>query len=721
MAQSIITAAFEAYKAQQEASAQPVVLDEFVLANVPGQDPNSPIDPDEGLPNESQIVYVADVTQSGYVNPNAVAYSLLMDTRVGDFEFNWVGLRNKASGVLAAISHISPIQKTKSIAGVQNGNAVTRSILMSYQDAQTLTGITVDASTWQIDFTARLTGIDEMERLANQDVFGKSAFLDDGFLVVRSVNTYTAQSGRGYVGGLRCHLDSDSVLTGVVANRSIYLDASWQGQLTSKWDTVFEIKVSASELSDYVDGNGYQHYVTKIADIDAAGNVTDRRYIEGFGQYYQRHLVDDLLDAKVDKTSITDSTSSSSSVLVASAKAVKAAYDLAASKWSYVTATVSRYGAVLLSNSYTGTSQTKATTELALKNGLNTKANSSHTHSASDINAGTLAKERLPNATTSAKGAVQLNNSVTSTSTVLAATANAVKTAYDKGVAALNVANSKWTYVTATTSRYGAAKLSTAVNSTSTTLAATASAVKQAYDLAATKITQAQGNNWWLSKTAKATLTDNDGHGNANLVFNHKDGKPQQNGSAYRWETSTDSNTASVSFEMASNVVAGVVTALTQMFTISMSAFDSKVNLLEKGQRVFSPNNRNISSSIEGTSTTKYASEKAVGDVKALTEIQRISGTNGVATIFNDGTVLITGHGIAASYTGSPVAIPLPVTIKLYDQSQGDMAMATHVGTDVNAQIITDVVTIGKANYVYFKTTYGSNVGVSFIMRARLA
>lgn len=49
----------------------------------------------------------------------------------------------------------------------------------------------------------------------------------------------------------------------------------------------------------------------------------------------------------------------------------------------------------------------------------------------------------IPNtaASTSASGIVQLNNTVTSTSTSQAGTANAVKTAYDKGVEALNAAN----------------------------------------------------------------------------------------------------------------------------------------------------------------------------------------------------------------------------------------------------------------------------------------
>lgn len=49
--------------------------------------------------------------------------------------------------------------------------------------------------------------------------------------------------------------------------------------------------------------------------------------------------------------------------------------------------------------------------------------------------------QSLPTASTSATGIVQLNNTINSTSTTQAATANAVKIAYDKGIEAINKAN----------------------------------------------------------------------------------------------------------------------------------------------------------------------------------------------------------------------------------------------------------------------------------------
>jgi hypothetical protein len=281
MSQTIITLAFEQYKAQQEALALPIELNEFVLANVPNQDDTLTIDRGEGLPDASHIVLIHEVSQTGYVNSNAVVYSLTMGTEIGDFDFNWIGLRNKSSGVIAAICHLPGISKTKTIIGSQDGNSITRSIMMSYSNAQNITGINVDAATWQIDFTARLFGIDERERLANIDHYGAASFLDDGFKVVNVDGEYKATKGVGYVGGLRCFIENDLTISNVAMPSSIYLDASWQGVLTSKWETISTISSSITELNDHVDSTGVQHYVTKIAEIDADGHVVDTRFLSG--------------------------------------------------------------------------------------------------------------------------------------------------------------------------------------------------------------------------------------------------------------------------------------------------------------------------------------------------------------------------------------------------------------------------------------------------------
>src|SRR5690606_32564033 len=75
------------------------------------------------------------------------------------------------------------------------------------------------------------------------------------------------------------------------------------------------------------------------------------------------------------------------------------------------------------------TSTTMAATPSAVKAAYDlaaSKANASHTHSASDITSGTIAAARLPSASTSAAGIVQLTTSRTSTSNTLALAASAM-------------------------------------------------------------------------------------------------------------------------------------------------------------------------------------------------------------------------------------------------------------------------------------------------------
>jgi hypothetical protein len=98
----------------------------------------------------------------------------------------------------------------------------------------------------------------------------------------------------------------------------------------------------------------------------------------------------------------------------------------------------------------------------------------------------------LSAATTGAAGVVQLSTSTSSTSSSLAATPSAVKSAYDLATAALARSGGTMTGAitfagaqpTATTSAANIVQLSDSISSTSTTLAATANAVKTAYDRA---------------------------------------------------------------------------------------------------------------------------------------------------------------------------------------------------------------------------------------------
>lgn len=275
MSQTAITFAFEQWKAKEATGGTRVVLDEFVFANVPGLDPNKPIDRKEGMPAAGNIVHRQSVNKTGVVNSNTVVYSVTLGTEIGDFDFNWIGLVNKASGTVAMVIHAPTQRKVANRAG-QQGNAITRSFLMEYDGAAKETGITTPAETWQIDFTARLGGIDDMQRLINRDHYGAGAFFGNGFLVVKSGAQYVVNAGTGYVGGLRAVLPANQTITVGAKPVKVWVDASYQGNVVSQWAAVVKLTVAAT-AADYTDAGGFKHYLFAVASIDAAGNITDLR------------------------------------------------------------------------------------------------------------------------------------------------------------------------------------------------------------------------------------------------------------------------------------------------------------------------------------------------------------------------------------------------------------------------------------------------------------
>ncbi|HAF0485197.1 TPA: phage tail protein, partial [Salmonella enterica subsp. enterica serovar Wien] len=338
MSQTAITLAFEHWKAQQGATGEPVLLDEFVFANVPGLNPDIPVDRSEALPPAEQIVHRQPVTRTGVVNDNAVVHSVVLGADVGDFSFNWIGLINKASGTLAMIVHAPLQQKLKTAEG-QQGNVLTRSFLMEYNGAQAETGINTPAETWQIDFTARMAGMDERQRLENIDIFGAAAFFGDGYLVGKSGNQFYVTKGTGYVAGLRTTLAENLNITVTTRPVKVWLDVCWTGTLTSVWGVQSRITV-ADNLADYVQ-NGVQHYVFAVAGIDENGNITDLRpkgtlneqqASDALRKHEQSRNHPDATTSAKGFTQLSSATDSTSEEQAATPKAVKIAMDNAAAR-----------------------------------------------------------------------------------------------------------------------------------------------------------------------------------------------------------------------------------------------------------------------------------------------------------------------------------------------------------------------------------------------------
>jgi microcystin-dependent protein len=181
-------------------------------------------------------------------------------------------------GVLLAVATVPVQQKRKNIPPLQIGNNVTRNFLVEFSGAQALTGITVDASTWQHDFTVRLNGIDLRERLSNHDVFGRVCFLAESLQMERSFSLYQVKAGVAYVEGIRVELDEPVHVQLPALPVKAWLDVALARQGN---ETVAAWKVVFGEVhSDYIDSNGTVHYVVELARVAVSGAITDLRQSE---------------------------------------------------------------------------------------------------------------------------------------------------------------------------------------------------------------------------------------------------------------------------------------------------------------------------------------------------------------------------------------------------------------------------------------------------------
>lgn len=334
-----ITLAGESLIAQKQAAQQVLDVQRFIFANVPGLDPSGPVDRAAGKPAADRIVYTAEIPNdnAGFVNPNQVVYSLQVGSDVGDWDFNWIGLET-AEGVLFAVAYVPLQQKRRNIPPLQLGNNITRNFLVVYDGAQALTGISIDASTWQHDFTVRLAGIDERERLSNREVFGRACFFGSALQVEKVGSAYQVKPGTAYIEGIRVQRDTALAIVLPALPTTAWVDVALQRELSdvvASWSVVF-----GAGLADHTDSAGVRHYLVPIADLAAGGALVDRRPVEAIDGPLVHHFAARIGDYPLLRARATtkddvelgnlpnaksDDENTNSSVILATTKAVKSA------------------------------------------------------------------------------------------------------------------------------------------------------------------------------------------------------------------------------------------------------------------------------------------------------------------------------------------------------------------------------------------------------------
>ncbi|MGU3188921.1 phage tail-collar fiber domain-containing protein [Vibrio cholerae] len=272
MSQTAIPLQFEKYLQNQISVGKAPDMNEMIFAYIPNLDPSQPIDRNQGLPAVSTWVHQQEIDQVGKLGDNALVYSVVIPGSVAAFTFNAIYLRDKnVPNSCGMVVHKATETK-------EAGMASTKNLMQQYTGAAQVAGITVDAQTWQIDYQARLLGIEEDMRLANLDNYGHTAFIQ-GFDVTQQADPakYKVAAGVVYIGGLRAELKNEVIQTISAKPTGLYIDVVRTGTVLSKWQNIVTVRASATPLTNYVDQNQQQHYVARLAGINANGSITDWR------------------------------------------------------------------------------------------------------------------------------------------------------------------------------------------------------------------------------------------------------------------------------------------------------------------------------------------------------------------------------------------------------------------------------------------------------------
>jgi len=276
-----LTTAGESLMARLLVEGAPLNIDTMLFALVPGQDHTLPVSPSETVP-EGHVVYRYAIPQEyrACVNADQVVYSALLGSDMGNFSFNWQGLYCSEHKTLIAAATFPTLEKHKYNATTGTvGNNLTRNFMLAFSGAQRLTGITVTPEVWQLDFTLRLAGMDERERLSNLDLYGPGSFGGDGWKLERNGPGYALLPGLGYVGGVRVAGEGRPVPV-TATPCDVWLSVRLKPQGSDRVVEAEPVLVPPeTELTDETDAAGTVSRRILLAVIGADGTVTDRRVV----------------------------------------------------------------------------------------------------------------------------------------------------------------------------------------------------------------------------------------------------------------------------------------------------------------------------------------------------------------------------------------------------------------------------------------------------------
>ncbi|ATC86170.1 phage tail-collar fiber domain-containing protein [Pseudoalteromonas arctica] len=149
----IMTNAGKAYITTATLQNKGLEVTELVFANIPGLNEQETRNPSEKMPGGAQIVYRRNIDTSGYVDANTVAWAVVLEQDIGDFDYNWIGLVTR-NGTLLAVDYLPLQRKRQGVNNVHN-----RSFVLKFAAAAALARITIPAQSWMFDYSPQIDAL----------------------------------------------------------------------------------------------------------------------------------------------------------------------------------------------------------------------------------------------------------------------------------------------------------------------------------------------------------------------------------------------------------------------------------------------------------------------------------------------------------------------------------------------------------------------------------
>ena len=152
----ILTTAGKNYIASRALANLGLNVAEIILANIPNLNEGVARNPGEAVPPSLQIEHREPYHSNGFIDDNTVAWAIILDQDVGDFDYNWIGLVTE-DGTLLAVDYL-PLQRKRT--GVNNVH--NRSFVLKFAAAKSLARIDIPAQSWMFDYSPQISEINTL-------------------------------------------------------------------------------------------------------------------------------------------------------------------------------------------------------------------------------------------------------------------------------------------------------------------------------------------------------------------------------------------------------------------------------------------------------------------------------------------------------------------------------------------------------------------------------